>query len=345
MDFEKYSLLKPRPFLRASARLFDYLFFYIVMSFAFFISPIIVPELLHLCFGLLLPMLWVPVEALFLTLFGTTPGKALLGIHIRDKAQNKPSFGTAIKRAQTVCFRGLGLGIPFINVACAYLALRDIKRNGAVWDKELDVYTAHRLGKKFISSAIALSIVSSPFLMEEFRDYIFDTKRPLFKDMVIKGDLASLTDVKWKNFNDPNGGFTIEFPEKPQEDSSELAVPNSSLPLTEVKCSPKEDIHYSVMYTTLPSKWLSYSPSLVLKGSLKYISKHMKTRIIEKSVKKFKNRPALDYIFFDGRIETAGKLILIGSTLYKVEVKYPYAERAKIQGSLDKFLSSFSPKI
>ncbi|MCH9613739.1 MAG: hypothetical protein SP1CHLAM54_07480 [Chlamydiia bacterium] len=344
MDFEKYSLLKPRPFLRAFARLFDYVFFYIVMSFAFFVSPVIVPDVLHLCFGLLLPMLWVPVEALMLSLFGTTPGKALLGIHIRDKEQNKPTFGIAIKRAQTVCLRGLALGIPFINIACAYFAYRDIKNKGAVWDKELDVYIANRLGKKFVASAIALGIVSSPFLMEEFRDYIFDSGRPLFKDMVIDGDLASLTDVKWKGFKDPKGGFTIEFPEKPKEDNSELAVPNSSLPLTEVKCSPNKDIHYSVMYTTLPSKWLRYSPSLVLKGSLKYISKHMKTRIVEKSVKKFKNRPALDYVFFDGKLEIAGKLILIGDTLYKVEVKYPYAERANIKESLDKFLSSFNPK-
>ena len=344
MDYEKYSLLKPRPFLRACARLFDYALFYIVTSFAFFISPVIIPDILHLCFGLLLPMLWVPIEALSLACFGTTPGKALLGIHIRDKEQNKPTFGRAIRRSQKVCLMGLGLGIPFINVACTYFAYRDIKRGTSRWDKHLDVYIAIRSGKKITAMAIALGVISSPLLMEEFRDYMFDTGRPLFKNMVMDGDIATLTDVKWKSFKDPQGGFTIEFPERPKKEEAELAVPNSSLPLTEVKCNPATDIHYSVMYTTLPSKWLCYSPSLVLKGSLKYISKHMKTRIIEKSVKKFKRLPALDYIFFDGKIETAGKLILVGNTLYKVEVKYPYGERTQIQGSLDKFLSSFDPK-
>lgn len=344
MEFEKYTLLKPRPFLRAFARLFDYTLFYIITSFAFFISPVMIPDVLHLCFGLLLPMLWVPIEALCLSLFGTTPGKALLGIHIRDKEQNKPSFALAIRRSQRVCLLGLGLGIPFINIACGYLAFRDIKRGQSRWDKDLDVYISKRLGKKFTATALALGVISSPMLMEEFRDYVFDTGSPLFKDMVIDGDLATLTDVNWKTFKDPNTGFSIQFPVKPKKDDSELAIPNSSLPLTEVKCNPSEDIHYSVMYTTLPSKWLCYSPSLVLKGSLKYISKHMKTRIVEKSVNKFKRLPALDYVFFDGKLETAGKLILVGSTLYKVEVKYPYAERGKIQESLDKFLSSFEPK-
>lgn len=56
------------------------------------------------------------VEPLLLHLLGTTPGKALLGLHIELPEGQKPSYGEARQRTWEVLWRGYGLGIPFYSL-------------------------------------------------------------------------------------------------------------------------------------------------------------------------------------------------------------------------------------
>ena len=67
---------------------------------------------LSIGFGLLLTIV---LEPILLHWFGTTPGKALLGLHVRDPEGGKLSYDQAIFRTVDVLTRGLGLCIPFVG--------------------------------------------------------------------------------------------------------------------------------------------------------------------------------------------------------------------------------------
>lgn len=58
--------------------------------------------------------LWVPVEALLLSRFGTTPGKWLLGMSVADDLGQALTYPAALKRSALVLVTGNGLGLPFM---------------------------------------------------------------------------------------------------------------------------------------------------------------------------------------------------------------------------------------
>ena len=56
------------------------------------------------------------LEPLFLHLFGTTPGKWLLGLRVVDWEGRKPAYGDAMERTWNVLYRGLGFLIPVFHL-------------------------------------------------------------------------------------------------------------------------------------------------------------------------------------------------------------------------------------
>ena len=85
------------------------------------------------------------IEPLLLRIFGTTPGKALLGIHIRDEAGNKPSCFTGLMRMWRVFVYGYGLMIPFYNLYRNYKSYKSCKANERMrWDEAEDLIVTLR---------------------------------------------------------------------------------------------------------------------------------------------------------------------------------------------------------
>lgn len=136
---------RANPWLRFIARFFDYaLFFLFLWSLRRFVPG-------HYPFGQfesLIPFeyfCWIPFEALFLSLLGTTPGKFLLGIQIRQGRKTRIDFLTALRRSFSVWFRGLGMGIPVLNVLCMLFAYQKLKLiHQASWDRDERILVTHR---------------------------------------------------------------------------------------------------------------------------------------------------------------------------------------------------------
>jgi len=179
---------------------------------------------------------------------------------------------------------------------------------------------------------------------EEYKGDLITTRFNLLK-------VSSVDDacLDWKMFHPQDQEYTIFFPEKPKESCKDIPIPGSkdSLPYSEVICTPrKSEVKYSISHTVLPRKWLKWSSSLVLKGSLKFITKHEgKLRIIDRRVRTFKNLPSLDYVLASGAQEIVGRLILIDNKLYKIEVMYPFPIRERMESDISKFLDSFTPTV
>ncbi|MBR0575170.1 RDD family protein [Proteiniclasticum sp. BAD-10] len=77
------------------------------------------------------------LEPLFLSKWGTTPGKALLGMRLRNREGNLLSYNEAFDRTLTVFHKGMGLNIPFYNFYTLIKAYQRAKdEQPQVWDDQ-----------------------------------------------------------------------------------------------------------------------------------------------------------------------------------------------------------------
>ncbi len=134
---------EPRPWLRWTARFVDYRVAafvvglplgYVISSAAPEAAMMMIPS-----FGwsMLIVAGWIFVEAALLELFGCTPGKWLLQIHIAEASGSKPSSGAALNRSRLVWLRGVGTGFPLVALFTMRHAYYKLKETGTTsWDSD-----------------------------------------------------------------------------------------------------------------------------------------------------------------------------------------------------------------
>jgi len=137
------------PWRRYWARIFDITF---IMPIYIFIISLFYPGFSYtiiridsLVGGILLLLFYlIFFEPMMLSSFGTTPGKALLGIKIRDLSGKKISYATAMKRGSLLWLNGMGMGIPLIAFFTMIIAYNKLKRNGITsWDERCGINVIH----------------------------------------------------------------------------------------------------------------------------------------------------------------------------------------------------------
>jgi|SRR5690554_2183510 len=83
-------------------------------------------------------LLWIPTEALFLFIIGTTPAKWLFGIHVKGGDGENLSFFQSLSRAFQVYISGEGLAIPIITLFSRISCYRSLRANGKMsWDSSV----------------------------------------------------------------------------------------------------------------------------------------------------------------------------------------------------------------
>lgn len=95
--------------------------------------------------GIFLYLVWIPAEAAFLAMFGTTPAKWLFGIRVVHANGEAFSFSEALKRSFLVCVQGVGLGIPIVALLTHLFAYRRLTGTGTtLWDTSTNAVVTHR---------------------------------------------------------------------------------------------------------------------------------------------------------------------------------------------------------
>lgn len=95
--------------------------------------------------GAVLYAIWIPVESLFLSQLGTTPGKWLFGIRVVHPGGELLTFSKALTRSFFVFFQGLGLGIPLISFGTQVFAYRRLSKTGTtLWDTSTNSVVLHK---------------------------------------------------------------------------------------------------------------------------------------------------------------------------------------------------------
>lgn len=83
-------------------------------------------------------ILWVPIEVFCLSKFGTTPGKYILGLHLRRIDGQAIDVKAALDRSLSVWLKGLAIGAPLFNLFTYLTAYMDLDTKGRTeWDEEL----------------------------------------------------------------------------------------------------------------------------------------------------------------------------------------------------------------
>jgi hypothetical protein len=134
-----------RPWVRYFARGIDYLafgaFIGVVLVFAY--PPAL--EWPNFVFGFLILIVYLVVEPVLLTLFGTTPGKWLLRVRLRRADGARLSYPEALKRSLWVWVVGQACGVPvvqlFTNIRC-YSQLT--QHHTTSWDRDGGFVVAHQ---------------------------------------------------------------------------------------------------------------------------------------------------------------------------------------------------------
>ncbi len=95
--------------------------------------------------AIVLYVLWLPFEALFLSLWGTTPAKWVFGIRVTSQNGGKLSYAQALKRTVLVFVQGEGFGIPLVTLFTRLFAYRRLTKTGTtLWDTSADTVVTHK---------------------------------------------------------------------------------------------------------------------------------------------------------------------------------------------------------
>jgi tetratricopeptide (TPR) repeat protein len=194
-----------RPWPRLLARVIDYFIFISVIIFIF-------KKLLNLPLEFLQTFLlylagiliWVPVEALLLSLFGKTPGKWLLSITISGTGEKKPGFADSLKRSLLVWMCGILAGLPFVNIPGLMIAYHNLTEcKTTLWDRKSKCEVSHGYyyPVKLLSVFAILAVLVAGYIL-----------KPMLKpiESIFSEDLQLINPLYQNIHIDESGNVTIE---------------------------------------------------------------------------------------------------------------------------------------
>lgn len=122
-------------------------------SKAALVNPIIASVVLYL--------IWLPVDALLLSWFGTTPAKWLFGIRVAHPGGDLLTFSEALKRSFLVFVQGVGFGIPFVALFTQLFGYRRLTKTGTtLWDTSANAVVFHKKWGVFRALACTAAVIA-----------------------------------------------------------------------------------------------------------------------------------------------------------------------------------------
>gem|GEM_PF-627915 len=273
---------------------------------------------------------WIPVEALFISRFGTTPGKWLLSISVH-KLDNQPiSFAEAWKRSVWAFANGFALGIPIIYFFALYSSYTYLKKSGKTsWDQTLGFWVKQKKPGA-LQSFVAIAIICSFFLL-----FLWQPNNQTTAITTSNGQTTALT-----TFTPDDNAFTAGFPGKPERTSE---VVNTGLGKMEYisYTVDKGNSAFMVSYGDYPKDFIKGNdPNVLLDNAVKGTVESTQGQLVSKvSVIKLgcPSREIIIDVWPDMVIE--GRLLLKENRLYVIYATTTYDQRNS--SSVQEFLNSF----
>lgn len=126
-----------RPWVRFFARTIDMFSFSIIAGLILGIIFESASKMNGYVLGFIFGILYIFVEPMMLSTWGSTPGKALLNIRLRREDGNRLSYSDALNRSFQVWLRGCGAGIPIVALFTQIGAYNRLRNEGKTsWDHD-----------------------------------------------------------------------------------------------------------------------------------------------------------------------------------------------------------------
>ena len=98
--------------------------------------------------------------------WGTTPGKALLKIRLRNSDGSKLSYTDALSRSFDVFFKGVGIGIPIVQLITLIFAYNRLTKKGITsWDEGGNFKVSHQAIEAWRSIVAVFIFMAFLYLM------------------------------------------------------------------------------------------------------------------------------------------------------------------------------------
>lgn len=134
-----------RPWVRFWARMIDYSLLYLLFWFILAIADISLGLAYPWLFPFFLTFIWVFIESLLLSTWGTTPGKWFLKTKLLKEKEEKITYRDALTRSLAVWFLGFGAGIPFVWIVTSIVANVKLSNSGkTTWDRNFHFEVRHK---------------------------------------------------------------------------------------------------------------------------------------------------------------------------------------------------------
>jgi hypothetical protein len=136
---------RARPWVRFFARGIDYIFFSLFLGIVSGLLRVPYFNTSPLIGFLFMIFIWSFVEAGFLMSWGTTPGKAILGVWVRKTNGHKLTYGEGLSRAFSVWLLGMGAGLPLVMIVTWIVACVKLSNNKVTsWDRRGRIVVHHK---------------------------------------------------------------------------------------------------------------------------------------------------------------------------------------------------------
>ena len=175
------------PWIRCIARFFDYALFFLLLLL---IRKLFLGHLPFSKYERLIPFepfVWIPIEALLLSTWGSTPGKCFLRTQLKAGKKFKLDFTMALRRSFAVWFRGLGMGIVGLNFFCLMIAYNKLKLLKITsWDRDDHIQVIHHpIGRWRIYIAVFVALTGTLYYYQEKRT---EVNHPSLKGRGLEGN-------------------------------------------------------------------------------------------------------------------------------------------------------------
>lgn len=137
------------------------LLLYTLLVFGFGVNIGELPDWMTWLLTFLVWALLLPLEALCIYQWGTTPGKAILGLAVGDENGRPLSFGAAAERTWEVFRYGFGFNIPIYSAYRSWVSYKNLKSGGEPeWDWHITVEARPlRWWRAVVYTAVCLALM------------------------------------------------------------------------------------------------------------------------------------------------------------------------------------------
>lgn len=153
--------METHPIRRFIARCIDLSLFCGLIQFIFIVILRVRPwnDLLAWFVRFISTFTFIPIEAMMIHVWGTTPGKWAMGIRLEAVNGGRLPYSAAVYRSFSVLFYGCGVYLPFIEIWRLYKSYRCISEGEDMpWDEDTEmVYTTWTIFKK-VSIAVLILV-------------------------------------------------------------------------------------------------------------------------------------------------------------------------------------------